>query len=230
MFTVLLIEDDPSVREMLRTFLTGNDYGVVEAKNADEAFHRLAERNPDLILLDWMLPGMSGPELLREIRANPAHREVPVIMLTARADEADKIRGLETGADDYITKPFSMQELSARMKALLRRSHRLNADQRIEVGALTLDPLNHELHIDGMPVSMSRSEFRLLHYLMRTAGRLHSRAHLLDQVWGQGSFIEERTVDVHILRLRKLLKQHGVTDLIETVRGAGYRLQKPADG
>ena len=230
MFQILIIEDDTAIREMLRLFLHGRKYDVVEAENAREGLERLAHHNPDLVLLDWMLPDRSGPEMLRLIHDNPAQKELPVIMLTARAEEADKIHGLETGADDYITKPFSMRELDARIKALLRRSHRLDRDQRITVGPIRLDPDAHRLEIHGKPVEIGPTEFRLLHYLLRTAGRLHSRAQLLDQVWGQGSFIEERTVDVHVLRLRKLLKRHGIDDMVETVRGVGYRLRNPADG
>ena len=230
MFTILIVEDDVAIREMLRSFLTNNQYHVIEAENARQAFDSLAERNPDLILLDWMLPDMSGPEILQSLRNNPSQRDLPVIMLTARAEEEDKIEGLESGSDDYLTKPFSMQELAARIKALLRRSHRLDNDLRLQVGPLSLDPGKREFTIHDQPVSIGPTEYRLIHYLMRTAGRLHSRAHLLDQVWGQGSFIEERTVDVHILRLRKLLKKHGVADMVETVRGAGYRLREHGNG
>ncbi len=230
MFTILIVEDDAAIREMLRSFLTNNRYHVIEAENARQALDSLSERNPDLILLDWMLPDMSGPEMLRSLRNNPVHKDLPVIMLTARAEEEDKIEGLESGSDDYLTKPFSMQELAARIKALLRRSHRLDNDLRLQVGPLSLDPGKREFAIHGKPISIGPTEYRLVHYLMRTAGRLHSRSQLLDQVWGQGSFIEERTVDVHILRLRKLLKKHGAADMVETVRGAGYRLREPGNG
>ncbi len=230
MLTILVVEDDPAIREMLRTFLIARHFHIEEADSGQAAYDWLAEKNPDLVLLDWMLPDFSGPELLKMMRANPVQKEIPVIMLTAKAEEKDKIAGLETGADDYLVKPFSLHELSARIGALLRRSHRLGDNARIEVGPLSLDPHNRVLYIHGHQVDIAPTEFRLLHYLMRTPGRLHSRAQLLDRVWGQGQFIEERTVDVHILRLRKLLKQSGVADMVETVRGAGYRLKDPGSG
>ena len=230
MLTILVVEDDPAIREMLRTFLSARNFHVEEADSGQAAYDWLAEKNPDLIVLDWMLPGFSGQELLKMMRANPAQKEIPVIMLTARAEERDKIAGLETGADDYLVKPFSLQELNARIGALLRRSQRLDENARIEVGPLSLDPHNRVLYINDDRIDIAPTEFRLLHYLMRTPGRLHSRAQLLDRVWGQGQFIEERTVDVHILRLRKLLKKAGVDDVVETVRGAGYRLKDSGSG
>lgn len=229
MLTILIVEDDVAIREMLQQFLTPKNFEVITAENGKLAFDQLAERNPDLVLLDWMLPDFSGPELLKMMRSNTAQKEVPVIMLTARSEEEDKIKGLEVGADDYITKPFSLKELLARIRALLRRSQRLDENARIQVGTLSLDPENRAVSIAGKAISIGPTEFRLLHYLMRTPGRLHSRAHLLDHVWGQGSFIEERTVDVHILRLRKLLKKHGIDNLVETVRGGGYRLREMDD-
>lgn len=229
MLTILIVEDDVAIREMLQQFLTPKNFEVITAENGKLAFDQLAERNPDLVLLDWMLPDFSGPELLKMMRSNTAQKEVPVIMLTARSEEEDKIKGLEVGADDYITKPFSLKELLARIRALLRRSQRLDENARIQVGTLSLDPENRAVSIAGKAISIGPTEFRLLHYLMRTPGRLHSRAHLLDHVWGQGSFIEERTVDVHILRLRKLLKKHGINNLVETVRGGGYRLRETND-
>ncbi len=226
MLTILIVEDDTAIRDMLHSFLTAQQFDVITAENGKLAFEQMAERNPDLVLLDWMLPDFSGPDLLKMMRGNAAQKEIPVIMLTAKSEEEDKIRGLQTGADDYMTKPFSLQELLARIHALLRRSHRLDENKCIQAGSLVLDPGNQAVTVDGQTITMGPTEFRLLHYLLRTPGRLHSRSHLLDQVWGQGSFIEERTVDVHILRLRKLLKKHGVTGLIETVRGGGYRLRE----
>ncbi len=230
MLTILIVEDDAAISEMLQHFLATKKFAVLIADSGKAAFDQLAERNPDLVLLDWMLPDFSGPDLLKMMRGNAAQKELPVIMLTARSEEEDKIKGLETGADDYITKPFSLQELLARIHALLRRSQRLDANKCIQVGTLSLDPENRSVTVAGEPISIGPTEFRLLHYLMRTPGRLHSRAHLLDHVWGQGSFIEERTVDVHILRLRKLLKKHGIDNLIETVRGGGYRLRETDHG
>ncbi len=230
MLTILIVEDDVAISEMLQHFLATKKFAVLIADSGKAAFDQLAERNPDLVLLDWMLPDFSGPDLLKMMRGNAAQKELPVIMLTARSEEEDKIKGLETGADDYITKPFSLQELLARIHALLRRSQRLDGNKCIQAGTLSLDPENRSVTVAGEPISIGPTEFRLLHYLMRTPGRLHSRAHLLDHVWGQGSFIEERTVDVHILRLRKLLKKHGIDNLIETVRGGGYRLRETDHG
>ncbi len=223
MFTILVVEDDQAIREMLLRFLEGKNYIVKEAGDGGEALEILGGLNPDLILLDWMLPDFSGPELLRHVRNNIVQKDIPVMMLTARAEEADKIKGLDSGADDYMTKPVSLQELHARIRALIRRSQGLNPEKILKKGDISLDPENHELKIKGSKVKIGQIEFRLLHYLMRTPGRLHTRSHLLDQVWGQGTYIYERTVDVHILRLRKLLKPHGVDKMVQTVRGAGYR-------
>ncbi len=230
MLTLLLIEDDTAIRDMLRLFLTSRDYRLQEAASGKQALTLLADENPDLILLDWMLPDTHGPALLQKLRDNPVHKDIPVIMLTARAEEEDKIKGLDIGADDYITKPFSLQELDARIRALIRRAHGLDRHARLTQGPLELDPDQASLRIHGEPVKIGPTEFRLLHYLMRKPGRLHSRSQLLDQVWGQGTFIEERTVDVHILRLRKLLKAHGIEHAVETVRGAGYRFNVQHQG
>ena len=230
MLTLLLVEDDTAIREMLKLFFANENYRVQEAASGKEAMSRLAERNPDLILLDWMLPDIDGTTLLGTIRENPVYRDIPVIMLTARAEEADKIRGLEVGADDYITKPFSLHELKARIHALIRRAHGLNSEKVLQRGAIELDLNNASLKISGKTVKIGPTELRLLHYLMRKPGRLYTRTQLLDQVWGQGSFIEERTVDVHILRIRKILKSFGLQDRVETVRGAGYRFNGGDDG
>jgi len=223
MLTLLIIEDDHAIREMLHSFLASKNYVIKEAEDGERALHLLGEFNPDLILLDWMLPDLSGPEILQIIRSNPVQKDIPVIMLTARAEEADKIKGLEVGADDYMTKPVSLKELHARIRALIRRSQGLNADKVIQFGKLSLDPENNVLNINNKPIKIGQTEFRLLHYFMRKPDRLHSRSQLLDQVWGQGTFIDERTVDVHILRLRKILKPFGADRMIQTMRGAGYR-------
>jgi len=228
MFTLLVVEDDHAIREMLHSFLAGKKYKVLEAIDGDQALKTLADKNPDLILLDWMLPDVSGPQLIKHIRANPVQKELPIIMLTARAEEMDKIKGLDAGADDYMTKPVSLQELDARIRALIRRSQGLNKDKTLTMGVISLDPENNTISINGQVVKSGQTEFRLLHYLMRKPERLHSRTQLLDQVWGQGTFIDERTVDVHILRLRKILKPYGIDKMVQTVRGAGYRfIEKP---
>jgi len=223
MLTVLIIEDDHAIREMLHHFLASKNYAIKEAEDGEQALELLGEMNPDLILLDWMLPDLSGPDILQIIRRNKVQKDIPVIMLTARAEEEDKIKGLEVGADDYMTKPVSLKELYARIRALIRRSQGLNEDKLIQLGIISLDPENNALSIDGNSIKIGQTEFRLLHYLMRKPDRLHSRSQLLDQVWGQGTFIDERTVDVHILRLRKILKPFDVDHMIQTVRGAGYR-------
>ena len=229
MLTLLLIEDDPAIREMLNRFLETKNFLVKNAVDGQQAFEHLGENNPDLILLDWMLPDLSGPQIIKTIRKNPIQKDIPILMLTARAEEMDKIEGLDAGADDYMTKPVSLQELYARIRALIRRSQGLNEQQQLSKGLISLDPENHTLKIQDKTVKIGQTEFRLLHYLMRRPDRLHSRTQLLDQVWGQGVFIEERTVDVHILRLRKLLKPYGVADMVQTVRGAGYRFSENPD-
>lgn len=223
MLSLLLVEDDSAIRDMLGLFLRGKSFTVAEAADGEEAFDYLAKNNPDVILLDWMLPDMSGPEIVKKIRDNPVQMDLPIIMLTARAEEMDKVKGLESGADDYMTKPVSLQELNARIYALIRRSQGLTEDKTLKRGAISINMEQAELTINDKPVKIAQTEFRLLHYLMKRPNHLHSRAQLLDQVWGQGTFIEERTVDVHILRLRKLLKPYGLDDKVQTVRGAGYR-------
>jgi len=223
MLTVLLVEDDFAIREMLHHFLVSKKFNVLEAENAAQAFQFLQQSNPDLILLDWMLPDGSGPEIIKEIRNNRIQKDIPIIMLTAKAEEADKIKGLDSGADDYMTKPVSLHELSARIKALIRRSQGLTEEKIIKIGRLSLNIESYQVKADDEPIKMAKTEIKLLHYLMKRPNYLHSRSHLLDQVWGQGTFIEERTVDVHILRLRKILKQYSLAHHIETVRGLGYR-------
>lgn len=230
MLNILLVEDDLSIREMLHHFLVCKNFKVEEAEDGEQAFDVLSHMNPDLILMDWMLPDLSGTQIIKKIRSNAVQKEIPIIMLTAKAEEADKIEGLDAGADDYMTKPVSLQELHARIRALVRRSHGLNDEQMIRKGDIALDPENNELKIKGKSVKIGPTEFRLLHYLMRRPERLHTRSHLLDQVWGQGIFIEERTVDVHVLRLRKLLKPYDVDNMVMTVRGAGYRFTENPDG
>lgn len=229
MLNLLIVEDDHAIREMLHHFLIGKNFSVTNAEDGEQALTALHKTNLDLILMDWMLPDQSGPQIIKKIRKNPVLKDIPIIMLTARAEEMDKIEGLDAGADDYMTKPVSLQELYARVRALIRRTQGLNEEKIIKNGDISLDPDNNELKIQGQSVKIGPTEFRLLHYLMRRPNRLHTRSQLLDQVWGQGIFIEERTVDVHILRLRKLLKPYQVDKMVMTVRGAGYRFIENPD-
>ncbi len=220
---VLVVEDEDAVRELVAVTLEGAGYTVLQAADATEAEHLLSERAPALILLDWMLPGQSGVELTRRLRRDEAFREIPIIMLTARGEEYSKVAGLEAGVDDYVTKPFSTRELLARIKAVLRRSGSDGSEVvQIDRG-LQIDLAQHRIVATGEPVHVGPTEFRLLHFFMTHPERVYSRSQLLDQVWGRNVYIEERTVDVHIRRLRKALEPHGFDDLVQTVRGVGYR-------
>jgi two-component system phosphate regulon response regulator PhoB len=225
--TILTVEDEPAILELLRVNLADAGYTVREAADAETAQAILRESLPDLVLLDWMLPGRSGLALAKQLRADARTRGLPIIMVTARGDEADKVAGLEAWVDDYVTKPFSPRELRARIKSVLRRRAPEAAQEPLEAGALRLDPVTHRVTSEGRPVHLGPTEFRLLRFLMARPERVHSRAQLLDQVWGDQVYIEERTVDVHIRRLRLALEPHGQEGLIETVRGAGYRLAAP---
>jgi len=221
--TILIVEDEKPIREMVSFALGRAGYTLVEAGDVAEAFECLVRDVPDLILLDWMLPGASGLELARRLKKDELTRDVPIIMLTARGEEEDKVTGLESGADDYITKPFSPRELQARIKAVLRRVTPEGEDGVIRVEGLELDASGHRVMAQGQPVEMGPTEFRLLEFFMTHPERVYSRSQLLDRVWGRNSFVEERTVDVHILRLRKALAPSGHDAMIQTVRGAGYR-------
>ena len=221
---ILVVEDESSIRDMLRFALERDDHVVHVASSVAVARALLAEHAFDLALVDWMLPGGSGLELVRALRRDERHATLPVIMLTARTSEHDVSAGLDAGADDYVTKPFSPRELRSRIRALLRRSRDFDADETLARGPLTLDRAAHRVSADGRELTLGHTEFKLLSFLMKHPERVYSRAQLLDHVWGPGTFIEERTVDVHILRLRKSLRPHGADTLIETVRGAGYRL------
>lgn len=223
---ILLIEDEAPIRQMVKFALEREGYEVSEAANAKEARTLIAERVPDLMLVDWMLPDLSGPELIKRLRSEELTHDVPAIMLTAKADEENMIQGLDHGADDYLTKPVSMKVLSARIKALLRRSIGFNEETVLRIGRLALDQASYQLRIDQVPVAIGLTEFRLLEFFMQHPGRVYSRAQLLDFVWGQSKYLEERTVDVHILRLRKALKPYEVDHYIQTVRGAGYRFEQ----
>lgn len=220
---VLIVEDEEAIREMLTMVLEQSDFDVSAAASAEEAQQALAERQPDLLLLDWMLPGISGVELARRLKKDESYKELPIILLTARGEEEDKVRGLEIGADDYVTKPFSPKELIARIKAVMRRSGKGGESRQIVLGDLVLDTEQHRLMIGGNSLEVSPTEFRLMHFFMLNPDKVYSRTQLLDQVWGRSVYIEERTVDVHIRRLRKILAEHGREDLVQTVRGFGYR-------
>lgn len=221
---ILVVEDEDAIREMLIMVLEQAGLQVSAAASAEEALGALAENRVDLLVLDWMLPGMSGVELARRLKRESSYKELPIILLTARGEEEDKIRGLEIGADDYITKPFSPKELVARIKAVMRRSGKLSETGQLTLGDLTLDAEQHRLSIAGKVIDVSPTEFRLMQFFMTNPDKVYSRTHLLDQVWGRSVYIEERTVDVHIRRLRKLLAEFDREDLIQTVRGFGYRL------
>jgi two-component system phosphate regulon response regulator PhoB len=221
---ILLVEDEPAIQELIAGNLLRAGHQVLRADDAETAQRLVRDALPDLILLDWMLPGMSGLEFARRLRADERTRGVPLIMLTARGQEHDKVAGLEAGADDYITKPFSPRELVARIKAVLRRRAPQSTDDPVEIGGLRLDPATHRVWAQGRSLSLGPTEFRLLHFFMTHPERVHTRAQLLDQVWGDHVFVEERTVDVHIRRLRGALEPSGHDALIQTVRGSGYRL------
>jgi two-component system phosphate regulon response regulator PhoB len=221
---ILIVEDEQAIREMVCLALSQGGYDCQEAADTNEAQQRILEGLPDLILLDWMLPGMSGIDYARKLRRDKLTQGVPVIMLTARTQEEDKVRGLDTGADDYITKPFSTRELVARIKALLRRTAPQATDEPVEVRGLALDPVTHRVQAGDIKLELGPMEFRLLHFFMTHPERVHSRERILDSVWGNNVYVEERTVDVHIRRLRKALTPSGHDNLIQTVRGAGYRL------
>jgi two-component system phosphate regulon response regulator PhoB len=226
--TVLVVEDDPTIHELVRFTLEEAGFGVVAASSAEQALDRLREVLPDVVLIDWMLPGMTGLALAQRVRAEARTRALPIIMVTARAQEADRVAGLEQGADDYITKPFSPRELVARIRAVLRRRAPEQAGDVLEVGPLRLDPSSHTVSINGTPLDMGPTEFKLLRFLMTQPGRVFTRAQLLDKVWGDHVFIEERTIDVHVRRLRLALGADGES-MIETVRGVGYKLARNAN-
>jgi len=221
--TVLLVEDEPAILSLLDVSLRSKGFVTRQALDAAGARASIQEALPDLVILDWMLPGETGLALARELRRDERTRTLPIIMLTARAQEADKVSGLEAGADDYVTKPFSPRELVARVNAVLRRRAPALADADLVAGALTLNPGRHAVEVRGRPVEMGPVEFRLLAVLAASPGQVFTRAQLLDRVWGDHAFIEERTVDVHVLRLRKALAPHHGEDMVQTVRGVGYR-------
>jgi len=221
---ILVVEDEISIREMLCFVLEKQGYECLEADSYQGALAQLVEPYPALILLDWMFPGGSGIKLLNHLKLDSMLRQIPVVMLTARGEEEDKVRGLENGADDYVTKPFSPKELMARLKTVLRRVNPTSLDDTLTVEQLTLDPLSHRVTLQAHPLEMGPTEFKLLHFFMTHPDRVYSREQLLNNVWGTNVYLEDRTVDVHIRRLRKALKDHD--HLIQTVRGAGYRFSR----
>jgi two-component system, OmpR family, phosphate regulon response regulator PhoB len=220
---ILLVEDEAPIREMLKFVLEQSGFETVEAEDFNIALEKIAEPFPDLILLDWMLPGGSGVQLAKRLKQHEYTRDIPIIMLTARGEEEDKVRGLEAGADDYVTKPFSPKELIARVKAVIRRVTPTAAEDVIEYQGLKLDPVSHRVTANDSPLDMGPTEFKLLHFFMTHAERVYSREQLLDNVWGTNVYVEDRTVDVHIRRLRKAISEFGHDNMIQTVRGAGYR-------
>lgn len=220
---ILVVEDESAIRDMLSFVIDQHGYQVDEAEDFDGAKAMIREPFPDLILLDWMLPGGSGIQLTKQLKRDDTTRQIPIIILTARGEEEDKVRGLEVGADDYVTKPFSPKELMARIKAVIRRVNPTGLDDVVEVQGLRLDPVSHRVSIDGDSKEMGPTEFKMLHFFMTHPERVYSREQLLDNVWGANIYVEDRTVDVHIRRLRKALEGGGHDKLIQTVRGAGYR-------
>jgi len=222
--SILVVEDEPAIQELLRVNLEDAGFAVRTVADAETAHTHIRAALPDLVLLDWMLPGQSGLAFARTLRADARTRELPIIMVTARSDEADRVAGLEAWVDDYVTKPFSPRELKARIKSVLRRRAPEAAQESLRIGTLELDPLAHRVFADGVAVNLGPTEFRLLKFLMARSERVHSRSQLLDQVWGDHVYIEERTVDVHIRRLRLALEPTRHDAMIETVRGSGYRL------
>lgn len=220
---ILIVEDEPAIREMIAFALRTQSYQPICVQDGKEAIAAISEKIPDLILLDWMLPGMSGLDLVKRFRKESNTREIPIIMLTAKGDETDRITGFDHGVDDYVVKPFSARELLARIKAVLRRSRETEEDGSIQSGSLRLDASQHKLLIKNEVVHIGPTEYRLLHFFMSHANRVYSRNQLLDFVWGGSSEIEDRTIDVHIRRLRKALEPYQLDTLIETIRGSGYR-------
>lgn len=223
---ILVIEDEASIRDMLRFALERADFRVSLAQDVPNARLRIAEARPDLILLDWMMPGVSGVEYARELKGTATTRDIPIIMVTARAEEEDKIRGLNIGADDYVSKPFSFPELIARIQAVLRRTMPGGEEERLAVAGLQVDAASQRVTAKGDPVRLGPTEYRLLHFFISHPERVYTREQVLDRVWGQNVYVEERTVDVHIRRLRKALAPYGYDGMIQTVRGTGYRFSE----
>ncbi|MFZ8886121.1 MAG: phosphate regulon transcriptional regulator PhoB [Steroidobacteraceae bacterium] len=227
--TILIVEDEKPIRDMVAFGLRRAGFEVVEAEDCAAARARIADRRPDLVLADWMLPDTSGLELTRQLKRDPETRDLPIILLTARAEETDKVTGLEGGADDYVTKPFSPRELAARINAVLRRGSVGGAEEVIEADGLRMDVAGHRVMVGERGIALGPTEYRLLNFFMTHPDRVYSRSQLLDRVWGGNVYVEERTVDVHIRRLRKALEETGHDRLVQTVRGAGYRFSTKPD-
>ena len=221
--TILVVDDEAAIREMLSIALDAEDFNVLQASNAQQAHATILDHSPDLVLLDWMMPGTSGLELLRRLKRDEITEKIPVIMLTAKAEEDSKVYGLDAGADDYIAKPFSPRELISRVKAILRRLNREASAEPISVGQLVFDPVSHKVTISGGSVNLGPTEFRLLQFFLTHQERVYSRDQILDYVWGSNVYLDERTVDVHIRRLRKAISVAGHENYVQTVRGTGYR-------
>ena len=221
--TILLVEDDMDIREMIRFTLERAGYTTISVETAEEAIGVLEERAPSLAIIDWMLPGMSGLELMKRIRHDDELGNLPLLMLTARGEEADKLKAFDSGVDDYVTKPFSPRELVSRIRALIRRSTG-SIEGHITVGKVNIDTLRHSVTVNGAEIDLRPTEYRMLELLMRNPNRAFPRRQLLDLVWGRSVYVHERTVDVHVLRLRKALSEHNLSDFVQTVRGVGYRL------
>ncbi|MGU5728976.1 phosphate regulon transcriptional regulator PhoB [Aeromonas jandaei] len=220
---ILVVEDEAPIREMLCFVLEQKGYETIEAEDFADGLAKVREPYPELIVLDWMMPGGSGIQFIKQLKQDEVTRQIPVVMLTARGEEEDKVRGLEAGADDYITKPFSPKELTARLHAVMRRVSPTSVDEVIEVQGLKLDPVSHRVSAEDRALDMGPTEFKLLHFFMTHPERVYSREQLLNNVWGTNVYVEDRTVDVHIRRLRKAIEETGHDRLIQTVRGAGYR-------
>ncbi|HHQ4692229.1 phosphate regulon transcriptional regulator PhoB [Aeromonas veronii] len=220
---ILVVEDEAPIREMLCFVLEQKGYETIEAEDYADGLAKVREPYPELIVLDWMMPGGSGIQFIKQLKQDEVTRQIPVVMLTARGEEEDKVRGLEAGADDYITKPFSPKELTARLHAVMRRVSPTSVDEVIEVQGLKLDPVSHRVSAEERALDMGPTEFKLLHFFMTHPERVYSREQLLNNVWGTNVYVEDRTVDVHIRRLRKAIEETGHDRLIQTVRGAGYR-------
>ena len=221
--TVLIVDDEAAIRDMLCIALEAADFNVLQAENAQQAHAKIIDANPDLVLLDWMMPGTTGLELLRRLKRDDLTAKIPVIMLTAKAEEDSKISGLDAGADDYIPKPFSPRELISRVKAVLRRVGREELQEPVSVGQMVFDPVGHRVSIANQHINLGPTEFRLLQFFLTHQERVYSRDQILDYVWGGNVYLDERTVDVHIRRLRKAISVAGHENYVQTVRGAGYR-------
>ncbi|XOV80734.1 MAG: phosphate regulon transcriptional regulator PhoB [Aestuariibacter sp.] len=220
---ILVVEDETPIRDMIKFVLEQSDFQVVEAEDYDVALNAIHEPYPDIVLLDWMLPGGSGIQIAKKLKQHEHTKDIPIIMLTARGEEEDKVRGLDAGADDYVTKPFSPKELIARIKAVLRRAAPTTNEEPVSYSGLVLDPVSHRVTSHGNALKLGPTEFKLLHFFMTHAERVYSREQLLDNVWGTNVYVEDRTVDVHIRRLRKAISGNGHENMIQTVRGSGYR-------